>query len=269
MPKPRHRPWIGQLAITTGAAYFQGAAGDNQAHRHWVDQYVFARQPFLLNTEQASITTHAVYIPSQQRHQLIASEPQSLFLDPTSKLSRLLKLRFHLDQVGELPPSLTQSLFDAFDPLLNAQHAHFDTLLRNFEQAFMADRVSIKHQIQEQFKTQNSQRLEIVLSLIHQQQIHELKALAQAVDLSPSRFSHWFSEQTGIALRSYSKWTRLIVALEHLSAAASIAEAAYAAGFSDQAHLQKSFIACFGIAPGQLKLSGNRSNAKARVQSDV
>lgn len=58
------------------------------------------------------------------------------------------------------------------------------------------------------------------------------QALAEIIDLSPSRFSHWFVDQTGLPLRRYRKWLRLTVAINHVAQSASLTDAAHAAGFA-------------------------------------
>ncbi|WP_028101134.1 AraC family transcriptional regulator [Pseudoduganella violaceinigra] len=78
---------------------------------------------------------------------------------------------------------------------------------------------------------------------------HELAALA---NISPSRFSHWFVEQTGLPLRNYRKWLRLELALHRLAQGGNLTAAAHAAGFSDSAHLSRTFREMFGMSPAAL-----------------
>ena len=72
------------------------------------------------------------------------------------------------------------------------------------------------------------------------------------VHVSPERFSHWFVEQTGLPLRSYLKWVRLIESLRQLAAGGSLTEAAHLGGFSDSAHLSRTFRAMLGSSPANL-----------------
>ncbi len=75
---------------------------------------------------------------------------------------------------------------------------------------------------------------------------------ARAVALSPSRLTHRFSREAGIPFRRYVLWSRLLVALETVAAGADLTRAAAAAGFSDSAHLSRTFRANFGIPPSAL-----------------
>jgi AraC-like DNA-binding protein len=71
---------------------------------------------------------------------------------------------------------------------------------------------------------------------------------AAKVALSPARFRHLFVEQTGQSFRSYQLWLRLQRAIEVISNGAAATDAAHAAGFSDAAHLTRTFRRMMGIA---------------------
>lgn len=77
--------------------------------------------------------------------------------------------------------------------------------------------------------------------------------IAAAVFLSPSRFRHLFAQETGMTFRPYVLWLRLHRALECYTAGETLTNAAHAAGFSDLAHLSRTFRRMFGIAPAMLE----------------
>jgi len=81
-----------------------------------------------------------------------------------------------------------------------------------------------------------------------------LKTLAAVSGLSPSRFMHVFTESTGVALRPYILWLRLQRACCDLMAGASVTAAAHSAGFSDAAHLTRTFRRMLGMTPTDLAL---------------
>ena len=81
-----------------------------------------------------------------------------------------------------------------------------------------------------------------------------LKTLAGISGLSPSRFMHVFTESTGVALRPYILWLRLQRACCDLMAGASVTAAAHSAGFSDAAHLTRTFRRMLGMTPTDLAL---------------
>jgi|CXWL01.1.fsa_nt_gi AraC-like DNA-binding protein len=78
------------------------------------------------------------------------------------------------------------------------------------------------------------------------------RRLAEISHLSISRFAERFRAETGMAVRNYLLWRRLLRAVEALQAGASVTEAAMDGGFSDTAHLSRSFRRTFGAAPTDL-----------------
>lgn len=76
-----------------------------------------------------------------------------------------------------------------------------------------------------------------------------LRALAQVAGLSPSRFLHVFRQEFGVPVRPYIRWLRLQRAACELIAGASLSQAAHRAGFSDAAHMSRTFRRTLGLAP--------------------
>lgn len=81
-----------------------------------------------------------------------------------------------------------------------------------------------------------------------------LKTLAGIAGLSKWRFMHVFTESTGVPLRPYILWLRLQHACCDLMAGASVTAAAHKAGFSDAAHLTRTFHRMLGMTPTDLAL---------------
>jgi AraC family transcriptional regulator len=82
-----------------------------------------------------------------------------------------------------------------------------------------------------------------------------LSEVATFVGLSPGRTRHLFVQQTGLPFRTFLLWLRLVRALEIFAGGASLTEAAHAAGFSDSAHLSRTFHRMFGISAASLRVS--------------
>jgi AraC-like DNA-binding protein len=92
-----------------------------------------------------------------------------------------------------------------------------------------------------------------------------LSEVAQAANLSPSRFRHLFVQETGMPLRTYVLWRRLLYVWTLLMQGEALSKAAHAAGFADSAHLSRTSRSMFGVAPSVLQMGGPLSNhAKAR-----
>ena len=79
-----------------------------------------------------------------------------------------------------------------------------------------------------------------------------LKTLAEISGLSPSRLIHVFTESVGVPVRPYILWLRLQRASYELMNGATATETAHIAGFSDAAHLTRTFRRMLGTTPTDL-----------------
>jgi AraC-like DNA-binding protein len=236
------RLWFGELGIDAGFAFFIGESGDNHSHAHWVHQCIVRLdQPLTVLSAGVSFQGDAIFVPAGVEHRLTAARHLSLFFDPTTTLATALCE--HLEDprsVQGLPPKIAD-FFRGMITLVNSSknlHQHCQDFFKHHRMAAKPD-----------------PRLAIILQSIRQEVSADYAKrgeLAQQIALSESRFSHWFREQTGMPLRSYRKWLRLILALEAILDGSSAIDAAHAAGFSDQAHFSRTFLAMFGVTPHSL-----------------
>jgi AraC-like DNA-binding protein len=81
-----------------------------------------------------------------------------------------------------------------------------------------------------------------------------LKTLAGISGLSPTRFMHVFTESVGVPLRPYILWLRLQRACCDLMDGQTVTHSAHNAGFSDAAHLTRTFRRMLGVSPAELGL---------------
>jgi AraC-like DNA-binding protein len=81
-----------------------------------------------------------------------------------------------------------------------------------------------------------------------------LEALAAGAGLSPSRLMHLFTLSLGVPLRPYILWLRLQRSACELMDGASVTRAAHRAGFSDAAHLTRTFRRMLGTTPSDMAL---------------
>lgn len=83
-----------------------------------------------------------------------------------------------------------------------------------------------------------------------------LPEVAGVAHLSPDRFRHLFVQETGMPLRTYLVWRRLLQVWTHLMEGEPLAAAAHAAGFADSAHLSRTARTMFGLPPSLLRMRG-------------
>jgi AraC-like DNA-binding protein len=83
-----------------------------------------------------------------------------------------------------------------------------------------------------------------------------LTTLAASAGLSPSRFLHVFRREMGVPLRPYIRWLRLQRAACDLLDGAELSEAAHRSGFSDAAHMSRTFRREMGMAPRDIARAG-------------
>jgi AraC family transcriptional regulator len=91
-----------------------------------------------------------------------------------------------------------------------------------------------------------------------------LSEVAKAASLSPGRFRHLFVEETGMPLKTYLLWRRLLHVWTLLMRGETLSTAAHAAGFADSAHLSRTARTMFGLPPSALQVTGPLS---ARLRS--
>lgn len=86
----------------------------------------------------------------------------------------------------------------------------------------------------------------------HRDQDLSVVDLARKIGVSESHLSHKFSEQIGVPVSRYRMWLRVLEASRNLGRGETVTAAAHNAGFSDAAHLSRTFKRLFGQSPGAL-----------------
>lgn len=80
----------------------------------------------------------------------------------------------------------------------------------------------------------------------------QLAEAARCAGLSPTRLTHVFTREVGIPFRRFVLWNRLKQVVTSTRAGRDLTQAAIDAGFSDSAHLSRTFRSMFGLSPSMV-----------------
>lgn len=243
MTAPQGVCWRGKAWISPGLGIFLGHAGSHDWHSHMAHQITISLNARLtVKSPSESVTAEAICIRAGVTHQIEADEVLSIYLDALSDEARAL-------------PNTTGTIV----PIELGDTAPLRELLSSAAPLAQHIRQMVRRVLNLSTPAPSDPRLQSILEALREP-INGRQALAKRVHLSPTRFSHWFVEQTGLPLRSYRKWSRLVMALQHIASGANLTEAAHAAGFSDAAHFSRTFRELFGLDPssalGHVSLKG-------------
>lgn len=234
--------WLGDVAMAPGIGIFRGRAGDNREHHHWAHQISLGLEgPVRLMIGGELREAAALFIRAGTPHQLLPGLVLSCYIDPTSAEARAIDVMLGSDEaVLALPDALTATIRTAL-----ADEQDLDGGLQRL-------RVALQGQPLPTINADLSEVLHALERELAGQTNVNRRTLADLVGLSESRFSHWFREHTGMPLRSYRKWLRLVRGVEHVVRGRPLTEAAHDADFADQAHFTRSFVELFGVKPSAL-----------------
>jgi AraC-like DNA-binding protein len=235
-----------RLLLGAGRALYVGPAPETRLHAHHAIQLCIGLEESLcLRTERGPWRhVRGAIVPSDVSHELrgTASRAALLYVDPDAAEARALLGRFPQRDIAPLPPPALRAVRRALSTqVLNGTcvESVLASLAGSDARAPARD-ARIRRALE---VLQGAPRRRIALGVI-----------AEAVGLSPGRLGHLFRQEVGLPVRRYLLWLRVGDAVEEIARGVSLTAAAHAAGFSDSAHLTRTFRRMFGIAPSGLRL---------------
>jgi AraC-like DNA-binding protein len=222
-----------------------------QTHRHHALQVTLALEGTLeLVVERQKTGYRAVVIDHDYPHlvQGQAGWVATLLVNPESSLAR--GIQWHLLR-GAHSASAEEAFSDGFiEQLTTLMQQPFTNkrleamLVRML--SFMPDIPDVCYAL--------DTRIAEALDLVKRAEERRLTAqeLSEAVFLSEGRFGHLFREEIGMPMRRYLLWCRLMDALKHIGQGERFTFAAHEAGFSDAAHLSRTFRQMFGMSLSEM-----------------
>ena len=222
-------------------------------HAHHAIQIVLSLGgSFNLATSESHSVVHGVAVAADSEHSFAADGSIALlFVEPESRAGRTIAKR--LFDGRDLAP-VPNALLGDFPKQIGEAFRRGKTSDADFAEM---GRALINHMSGSAAVDLIDYRIRKVIAWAVKQ-IDEPVTLADAVpltNLSAARLRHLFVEQTGLPFKTYLLWLRLTRAVQSIAAGQPLTSAAHDAGFSDSAHLSRTFRRMFGVAPTSLKIS--------------
>lgn len=227
--------WDGGFVFGPAWAAYRGRSADNTLHAHAALQLAFGLDaPVRLQLEgDEACEGPGFLIRPGAAHAIVSQASVGLiYLEPQAPLAFSL-----LDMMG--PEAVEPAPVAVLDPLdaAGTPEAWLDAL----EAAFPSAERALDPRVGEVLhRLANEPRLSIAQA-------------ARGCGVSESRLRELAREQLGLPLSTWLVWRKLERAAREIAAGASLAEAALAGGFADQAHCARTMRRMFGVTPGMAR----------------
>lgn len=234
--------WGGRLILDAGTILFVGPGGSAERHAHHAVQLVWALDGELTVTFDAPVRRRATVIPADVEHAFDATGRRIaiLFVEPHGARGAALDRRARAELGAEVVEELATVPFPHLE-LSTADAARWcDAALA----ALGAD------EQMSPLSAVSRRAVAYVESAIDGKP--QLAEAARRAGVSPTRLTHVFTREVGIPFRRFVLWTRMKQAVASTQAGHDLTQAAVDAGFSDSAHLSRTFRAMFGLSPSMV-----------------
>ncbi|TGK84947.1 AraC family transcriptional regulator [Leptospira bourretii] len=215
-----------------------------EPHSHYaVSILVSLGSSFGLRTKSNEvIKSQGIIIPPNYYHKLEAENAEMLIiqLDPKSDEYKKILMEDHPKTIDDETRTKIQIIAEPlFSDALTCDSAR--TVYNQILSLLGSETISKKY----------DNRIEMAIRRIKEKMPNPvtLSELSEISEISTDRFMHLFKENMGIPLRQYLLWQRLHIAAKLLQGGENLTTASHAAGFSDQAHLSRTFKKMFGVKP--------------------
>lgn len=263
MDKPSAHPYRGDFLAWSGVCGFIGAGGGGaiSPHSHYAIQLVLGAPSGLrvqFGRRGEWVSCAAALVPSRATHTIDVTGCDMsvvLFIEPETPEGKALTARLQ----GRLEVLGAEAVEGVATGL---EHAWRVEKSRAGVHAICARLIAdISHTAPRQ---PSDPRVLAVVEYLRQRvdQTVSLPEVAKVAHLSADRFRHLFVEETGMPLRTYVLWRRLLHVWTLLSAGETLSSAAHAAGFADSAHLSRTARTMFGLPPSVLQMKGPLSECE-------
>jgi len=220
-------------------------------HQHYAIQISIDLSRMCESQESKQWQTYsALIIAPNYPHQIggLGSFQATLLIEPDTKLGQLIVSQYLKES----------SIREINLSLLEKQLVEFKKYLTKKKSCCVARKFS-EYLLQQLLGSPSlpkglDSRIQQALKLIKESHSLDVTSgfIAHQLDLSESRFTHLFKDELNIPLRRYLLWLRLIKATRLLLSEHSFTSVAHEVGFSDGAHLSRTFKKMFGLTPTEV-----------------
>lgn len=237
-----------KFIVSRNAVLYRGLVDENRPHSHYAVQLTLGlNHPFLLVSEGREELCRTAVIQSNQIHTMSGRETDFVFVlaEPLSPAGVFIH-NVRTDTFGGdsiFPENILRTagcLIDQFNgetPTDNLVSELLKLLGMEESPPRAGDRrvADIMHYIRD-----------------HIESSFTVPSLAKRVGLSESRLQHLFREHAGLPLTRYILWERIKTVVQIAGGGGDLTTAAVTAGFSDAAHLSRTFKDMFGLNPSKI-----------------
>lgn len=224
----KRAPWSGSFTLGVGWALLDAKIGENRSHRHLAHQFsIGVEGPFFVvgDTSRHFGAREAAFIPAGTGHALepAGSVIRTLYVDPL--FVGQANSRDHL--IVGLDSTQSGKLLS-----INSPQA-----ARRWLREWIGH--SPQHKIDKRLHA----------ALVGCRNHAKVSELALETGISRERLREIALRDFGLPTAKLLQWLQVVRALEAYGQSRSLADAAAAAGFSDQAHFSRRLVEWFGVAP--------------------
>ncbi len=248
-------PFLRALYLWEGRAMYLGELVDNTPHSHHALQAVLSLgEPFRLHTDNSWHTGCFALIAPDHEHQLEGSELNQILLlmDQETVAAQDLVSRCLSDKkvliMDDLPRETDISKFRETISVCREAYSckHASSLAENV--------ITILGKSAGQKAKPMNEWVQRALEVIREIDADKVSVgeIASKVFLSESRLTHLFTREVGIPIRRYLLWRRMVQGIQMVLSGSSLTDAAHTAGFSDSAHMSRTFRDMFGFTPSEI-----------------
>ena len=240
--------WQGALWLAPGHALFLGPAGDTRRHRHHATQLVVGLEGrFLAEVDEGAAASHRAWVVASGAPHRIDGHGRLVAIywaEGAAAGARGLAGALGSSPARSLPDRFARALPPLLDGRARWGGTHDGPLAdaaAAIEAALGADAPPpAPDPLAEEAARGLASALPSSLAV---------PDLARRLGVPQRELSARFRRAHGLTMRRYTLWLRLKAAVAALAEGASLTTAAHAAGFSDGAHLSRTFVEMFGVAP--------------------